>query len=103
MGSVSSAFAAGVYLGPRIHPTAPVGVPPALAAAKVQSCRDDCEQRAILEQLAAPILRACIARCDLDAPPPPPRETPGSITRAPADHRGGLVPDRPMTRSDARR
>ncbi len=74
-------------------------VPPAPASqigANGQTCADDCEQRAIVEQASDAARRACIAHCP-GAPAAMPPMTPtgaarglgrpvGRITRAPADH-----------------
>lgn len=60
-------------------------VPPAPTAAQVDDCRDDCEQRAIVEKGTDAQLRACRARCGTVSRPP--NEPIRSITVAPADHR----------------
>jgi hypothetical protein len=66
------------------HPSAPV--PKIVTEKKLQDCRDQCEQTAIVEQLAEDVMRACRARCVKEIAPPRPHEVPRRITVAPGDH-----------------
>lgn len=89
--ALCASFSAGVYFGPLLREAAGPRVvpaakpaPPARAEGK-QTCRDECEQRAIVYQLPDSVMLTCIAQCPVD--PKAPRETPRSISVAPADHR----------------
>jgi len=57
---------------------------PVATAGTVKRCRDDCEQWSILLSGTDAGLRSCRSRCDVALPPAPPRETPRSISVAPA-------------------
>jgi hypothetical protein len=98
---VSAAFFAGRYTAgvalpglPSALPVAAPGVPAATAAQRAEAvrvlktCRDECDQNALLSGANDLQLKACRARCDADhLLPVVPHETPRSISVAPADHR----------------
>ncbi len=88
LGSVGSAFVAGVYFGPLVRPTPPSApLAPVVAARNNHGCRDLCDQRVVVEHIPDNVLRLCRARCDVEHPVTvAPREIPSSITVAPADH-----------------
>ena len=89
---VAAAFAAG-WVGRGLQDArsgAPAGVAPAVAATRAQDCRDDCEQRATVEQLGDDWLRSCRNGCGPTGAAggaARPYEPIKRITRAPADHR----------------
>jgi len=84
--AVFVAFAAGWWVRgvqeERKTVAAPAVATPA-AQAQAEKCRDDCEQRNIIQRLGDDWLRNCRFACN---GPPKPYEPIRSITRAPADH-----------------